>query len=60
MQEGYFVAFRNVGLPIRTEDYDNPHSPIGVNLNKDRRTPRRPRRGRFSSSLSPDPRTNVG
>jgi hypothetical protein len=44
MQEGYFVAFRNVGLPIRTEDYDNPHSPIGVNLNEDRRTPRRPRR----------------
>lgn len=36
MQEGYFVAFRSVGLPIRTEDYADPHSPIGVNLNKDR------------------------
>ena len=34
MQEGYFVAFRNVGLPIRTEDYENPFSPVGVNLNK--------------------------
>ncbi|BCJ45957.1 hypothetical protein GCM10010168_49050 [Actinoplanes ianthinogenes] len=34
MQEGYFVAFRNVGLPIRTEDYEKPWSPIGVNLNK--------------------------
>jgi hypothetical protein len=36
MQEGYFVSFRNVGLPIRPEDYANPFSPIGVNLNKDR------------------------
>jgi hypothetical protein len=34
MQEGYFVSFRNVGLPIRTEDYEKPWSPIGVNLNK--------------------------
>ncbi|GAA4601068.1 hypothetical protein BJY16_003749 [Actinoplanes octamycinicus] len=36
MQEGYFVSFRNVGLPIRTEDYANPFSPVGVNLNKPR------------------------
>jgi hypothetical protein len=34
MQEGYFVSFRNVGLPIRPEDYANPYSPIGVNLDK--------------------------
>ena len=27
MLEGYFVAFRSVGLPIRTEDYADPHSP---------------------------------
>lgn len=33
MQEGYFASFRNVGLPIRPEDYANPFSPIGVNLN---------------------------
>jgi hypothetical protein len=36
MQEGYFVAFRNIGLPIRTGDYENPFSPVGVNLNKPR------------------------
>jgi hypothetical protein len=36
MPEGYFASFRNVGLPIRTEDYENPFSPIGINLKKDR------------------------
>lgn len=35
MQEGYFVAFRNVGLPIRKEDFDNPWGPSGENLGKD-------------------------
>ncbi len=35
MQEGYFVAFRNIGLPIHKDDYDNPWSPLGVNLEKD-------------------------
>lgn len=32
MQEGYFVAFRNVGLPIRKEDFDNAWDPMGGNL----------------------------
>ena len=36
MQKGYFVALRNIGLPIRTQDYENPFSPVGVNLNKPR------------------------
>ena len=35
MQEGYFVAFRSVGLPIHKDDYENPWSPLGVNLEKD-------------------------
>lgn len=35
MQEGYFVAFRSIGLPIHKDDYDNPWSPLGVNLQKD-------------------------
>ncbi len=35
MQEGYFIAFRNVGLPIHKEDFSNPWSPLGVNLAKD-------------------------
>lgn len=35
MQEGYFVAFRSVGLPIHKEDFNNPWSPLGVNLAKD-------------------------
>ena len=35
MQEGYFVAFRSIGLPIHKADYENPYSPLGVNLNKD-------------------------
>jgi len=35
MQEGYFTAFRTVGLPIHKEDFDNPYSPLGVNLVKD-------------------------
>jgi hypothetical protein len=32
MQEGYFVAFRNIGLPIHKDDYANPWSPLGANL----------------------------
>jgi hypothetical protein len=35
MQEGYFVAFRDIGLPIHKEDYENPFAPTGVNLAKD-------------------------
>jgi hypothetical protein len=35
MQEGYFVAFRSVGLPIHSDDFSNPWSPLGVNLAKD-------------------------
>jgi hypothetical protein len=35
MQEGYFVSFRSVGLPIHKEDFNNPWSPLGVNLQKD-------------------------
>lgn len=34
MQEGYFVSFRTIGLPIHFEDYKNPWSPLGVNLEK--------------------------
>jgi hypothetical protein len=34
MQEGYFVSFRSVGLPIHKEDFQNPWSPLGVNLDK--------------------------
>src|SRR4051794_1355100 len=34
MQEGYFVSFRNVGLPLHQEDFENPWSPLGVNLAK--------------------------
>ena len=35
MQEGYFVAFRSIGLPIHAEDYENPYTPTGGNLAKD-------------------------
>ncbi|TFV94868.1 hypothetical protein [Orlajensenia leifsoniae] len=28
-QEGYFVAFRDIGLPIREEDFDHPYNPLG-------------------------------
>jgi len=35
MQEGYFSAFRSVGLPIHEDDFNNPWSPLGVNLQKD-------------------------
>jgi hypothetical protein len=35
MQEGYFVSFRTIGLPIHKEDFANPWSPLGVNLQKD-------------------------
>jgi hypothetical protein len=35
MQEGYFVAFRGIGLPIHKDDHANPWSPLGVNLEKD-------------------------
>ena len=34
MQEGYFAAFRSIGLPIHKEDYTNPWSPLGINLEK--------------------------
>src|SRR5262249_36663269 len=32
MQEGYFVAFRSIGLPVHKEDYENPWDPFGGNL----------------------------
>lgn len=35
MQEGYFVAFRTIGLPIHKDDFSNPYSPGGGNLDKD-------------------------
>lgn len=35
MQEGYFCAFRSVGLPIHKDDYSNPYSPLGGNLQQD-------------------------
>src|SRR6266700_3630885 len=35
MQEGYFVSFRTVGLPIHKEDFANPFAPTGANLEKD-------------------------
>jgi hypothetical protein len=35
MQEGYFVSFRSVGLPIHKDDFANPYSPLGTNLQKD-------------------------
>jgi hypothetical protein len=34
MQSGYFCAFRDIGLPIHKDDYDNPWSPLGGNLDK--------------------------
>lgn len=34
MQEGFFAAFRAVGLPIHKGDYDNPWDPFGGNLAK--------------------------
>lgn len=34
MQEGYFVAFRTIGLPIHADDFSNPYSPLGGNLDK--------------------------
>lgn len=34
MQEGYFSSFRTIGLPIHKEDFNNPFSPLGVNLQK--------------------------
>ena len=35
LQEGYFVAFRSIGLPIHKADYENPWSSLGANLEKD-------------------------
>ncbi|BDC46044.1 hypothetical protein [Paraburkholderia terrae] len=35
MQEGYFVSYRTVGLPIVKDDYIFPWSPLGSNLEKD-------------------------
>lgn len=35
MQEGFFCAFRTVGLPITKDDYVNPWSPLGGNLEAD-------------------------
>src|SRR6266567_1643904 len=35
MQSGYFCSFRDIGLPIHKEDFDNPWSPLGGNLAKD-------------------------
>lgn len=35
MQAGFFASFRTVGLPITIDDYKNPWSPLGGNLEKD-------------------------
>jgi hypothetical protein len=35
MQEGFFCSFRTVGLPITSQDYENPWTPLGGNLEKD-------------------------
>ena len=32
MQEGYFVSFRSVGLPIRKQDFANPWNPFGASM----------------------------
>lgn len=32
MQSGYFASFRDIGLPIHEDDFKNPFSPLGVNL----------------------------
>lgn len=34
MQTGYFVSFRSIGLPIPKEDFENPWSPFGSELQK--------------------------
>lgn len=39
MQEGYFVSFRSIGLPIHKEDFANPWTPLGGNLNVNKPTP---------------------
>jgi hypothetical protein len=39
MQEGYFVSFRPIGLPIHKEDFANPWTPLGGNLNVNKPTP---------------------
>jgi hypothetical protein len=39
MQEGYFVSFRPIGLPIHKEDFANPYTPLGGNTNINRPTP---------------------
>jgi hypothetical protein len=36
MQEGYFVSFRPIGLPIHKEDFANPYTPLGGNMNLNR------------------------
>lgn len=36
LQEGYFVSFRNIGLPIHKDDFYNPFSPLGSNLTLDK------------------------
>jgi hypothetical protein len=35
MQEGFFASFRTIGLPIHYDDFANPWSPLGGNLEKD-------------------------
>jgi hypothetical protein len=42
MQEGYFVAFRNIGLPVHKDDYKNPWTPLGENLKGDMPPPADP------------------
>jgi hypothetical protein len=34
VQEGYFVSFRDIGLPVMREDFENPWTPTGANLGK--------------------------
>jgi hypothetical protein len=35
MQEGYFISFRTIGLPIDAQDFEDPYSPTGGNTKAD-------------------------
>lgn len=52
MPKGTFVSFRSVGLPIRFEDYANPWSPIGVNIDKAVTKPKEPPPGEPATASS--------
>lgn len=57
MPTGYFVSFRNVGLPIIKDDFDNPWTPLGSNMAQINSS--KPQSGTNAGAIGTDPAVTI-